>query len=156
MSHLYDIIGRTNQLLAAGADLLKSPLLLALRLYFFWQLFLTRQKSQARFRALIEAASIVPVRQLFGSHHVAKNKQPDLSHRIDHALLTTRLCQPAQLGQELIQPCPRKFVNSPVQFSITAGVRRYDGKNPRIKVFGLANNLVDHLTPLRRRTAHSQ
>ena len=39
MNPLYDIIRRTNQLLEAGADLLKSPLLL----YFFWQLFLTGQ-----------------------------------------------------------------------------------------------------------------
>ena len=43
MNALYDIIRRTNQLLVAGADLPKSPLLLALRLYFFWQLFLTGQ-----------------------------------------------------------------------------------------------------------------
>jgi hypothetical protein len=35
MNAPYDIIRRTNQLLVAGADLLKSPLLLALRLYFF-------------------------------------------------------------------------------------------------------------------------
>lgn len=53
-----------------------------------------------RVRALIEAASTVPVRQFFRSHHVTKNKQPELVHPVDYALLTTRSCQPAQLGQE--------------------------------------------------------
>ena len=34
---------RAYELLVAGANLLQSPLLLVLRLYFFWQLFLTGQ-----------------------------------------------------------------------------------------------------------------
>jgi putative oxidoreductase len=36
-----DIILRAYELLVTGTNLLQSPLLLALRVYFFWQLFLT-------------------------------------------------------------------------------------------------------------------
>src|SRR5258708_38931241 len=35
-----DIIRRAYELLVTGANSLKSPVLLGLRLYFFWQLFL--------------------------------------------------------------------------------------------------------------------
>src|SRR5215471_8526453 len=41
MGSLYHLIRRAYQLLIAGANLLRSPLLLALRIFFFWQLFLT-------------------------------------------------------------------------------------------------------------------
>jgi hypothetical protein len=41
MNALHDIIRRAYELLVSGAKFLQSPLLLALRLYFFWQLFLT-------------------------------------------------------------------------------------------------------------------
>src|SRR5215468_5217082 len=40
MGSLYHLIRRAYQLLIAGANLLRSPLLLALRIFFFWQLFL--------------------------------------------------------------------------------------------------------------------
>jgi putative oxidoreductase len=36
-----DIIRRAYELLVTGTNFLQSPLLLALRVYFFWQLFLT-------------------------------------------------------------------------------------------------------------------
>jgi DoxX len=61
MNAPYDIIRRTNQLLVAGADLLKSPLLLALRLYFFWQLFLTGQGK---------LSNIGKVSEFFASLHI--------------------------------------------------------------------------------------
>jgi len=38
---LRDIVGRAYELLVTGANFLQSPLLLVLRVYFFWQLFLT-------------------------------------------------------------------------------------------------------------------
>ena len=41
MNNVHDIIRRAYELLVIATDLLQSPLLLALRLYFFWQLFLT-------------------------------------------------------------------------------------------------------------------
>jgi putative oxidoreductase len=41
MNTVRDIIRRAYELLVTGANSLRSPLLLALRLYFFWQLFLT-------------------------------------------------------------------------------------------------------------------
>ena len=41
MNTVRDNIRRAYELLVAGANALRSPLLLALRLYFFWQLFLT-------------------------------------------------------------------------------------------------------------------
>ena len=41
MNTLQDITRRTYQLLVTGANSLRSPTLLALRLYFFWQLFQT-------------------------------------------------------------------------------------------------------------------
>jgi putative oxidoreductase len=61
MNAQYDKIRRTNQLLVAGADLLKSPLLLALRLYFFWQLFLTGQGK---------LSNIGKVSEFFASLHI--------------------------------------------------------------------------------------
>ena len=61
MNAPYDIIRRTNQLLVAGADLLSSPLLLALRLYFFWQLFLTGQGK---------LSNIGKVSEFFASLHI--------------------------------------------------------------------------------------
>ena len=41
MSSIYHLIRRPYELFVVGANLLQSPLLLVLRLYFFWQLFLT-------------------------------------------------------------------------------------------------------------------
>jgi putative oxidoreductase len=41
MNAVYSIIRRGYELLIAGAQVLQSPLLFALRLCFFWQLFLT-------------------------------------------------------------------------------------------------------------------
>ena len=41
MNTLKDIIRRASERLVTGASSLESPVLLALRLYFFWQLFLT-------------------------------------------------------------------------------------------------------------------
>jgi putative oxidoreductase len=41
MSSIYHLIRRVYELFVVGANLLQSPLLLVLRLYFFWQLFLT-------------------------------------------------------------------------------------------------------------------
>jgi putative oxidoreductase len=43
MNTLVDLFRRGYDLLVRCANLLQSPLLLALRLYFFWQLFLTGQ-----------------------------------------------------------------------------------------------------------------
>ncbi|MBV8901330.1 MAG: DoxX family protein [Verrucomicrobia bacterium] len=43
MNKLIDSFRRGYELLVRCANLLQSPLLLALRLYFFWQLFLTGQ-----------------------------------------------------------------------------------------------------------------
>ena len=40
MNALYKIIHRAYELLVTGANFVQSPLLLALRVYFFWQLFL--------------------------------------------------------------------------------------------------------------------
>jgi putative oxidoreductase len=41
MTAVRDVIRRADELLVTGANFLQSPLLLALRVYFFWQLFLT-------------------------------------------------------------------------------------------------------------------
>ncbi len=41
MNIVHDIIRRAYELLVTAANFLQSPLLLALRVYFFWQLFLT-------------------------------------------------------------------------------------------------------------------
>lgn len=41
MSRFLDLTRRAYELFVTAANLLQSPLLLALRLYFFWQLFLT-------------------------------------------------------------------------------------------------------------------
>jgi putative oxidoreductase len=41
MNTVGGIIRRAYEVLVTGANFLQSPLLLALRLYFFWQLFLT-------------------------------------------------------------------------------------------------------------------
>jgi putative oxidoreductase len=43
MDDLLKLFWRRYELLVAGANLLQSPVLLALRLYFFWQLFLVGQ-----------------------------------------------------------------------------------------------------------------
>ena len=43
MNTIRNAVSRAYNLLATGANLLQSPLLLALRLYFFWQLYLTGQ-----------------------------------------------------------------------------------------------------------------
>ena len=40
MNVLYKLIRRAYELLVTGANFVQSPLLLALRVYFFWQLFL--------------------------------------------------------------------------------------------------------------------
>src|ERR1700732_3014258 len=41
MSRFLELIRRAYDLFVTAANLLQSPLLLALRLYFFWQLYLT-------------------------------------------------------------------------------------------------------------------
>jgi len=41
MSAIFHLIQRAYELFVTAANLLQSPLLFALRLYFFWQLFLT-------------------------------------------------------------------------------------------------------------------
>ena len=41
MNTVHDIIRRAYELLVTATNFLQSPLLLALRVYFFWQLFLT-------------------------------------------------------------------------------------------------------------------
>jgi putative oxidoreductase len=41
MHKVTDLLRRTYELLIAGSTVLQSPFLLLLRLYFFWQLFLT-------------------------------------------------------------------------------------------------------------------
>src|SRR5260370_36168511 len=41
MNTVHDLIRRAYELLVTGANFLQSPLLLALRDYFFWRLFLT-------------------------------------------------------------------------------------------------------------------
>ena len=41
MNTVQDIIRRAYELIVTGANFLQPPLLLALRVYFFWQLFLT-------------------------------------------------------------------------------------------------------------------
>jgi putative oxidoreductase len=41
MSTIYHLFRQAYELLVAGANLLQPVFLLALRLYFFWQLFLT-------------------------------------------------------------------------------------------------------------------
>src|SRR4029077_12744460 len=41
MNTVHDIIRRAYELLVTAANFLQSPLLLELRVYFFWQLFLT-------------------------------------------------------------------------------------------------------------------
>src|SRR6476469_2245888 len=43
MNTLVNFIRRGYELLVAGSNLLQSPLLLVLRVYFFWQLFMTGQ-----------------------------------------------------------------------------------------------------------------
>src|SRR5215471_703375 len=43
MNAIRDIIRRAYELLVTGADFLQSPFLLILRVYFFWQLFMTGQ-----------------------------------------------------------------------------------------------------------------
>jgi hypothetical protein len=40
MNVLYKLIRRAHELLVTGANFVQSPLLLSLRVYFFWQLFL--------------------------------------------------------------------------------------------------------------------
>ncbi len=43
MNTLINFIRRVYELLIAGGDILQSPFLLVLRVYFFWQLFMTGQ-----------------------------------------------------------------------------------------------------------------
>jgi putative oxidoreductase len=43
MNTLINFIRRVYEPLAAGSDMLQSPFLLVLRVYFFWQLFMTGQ-----------------------------------------------------------------------------------------------------------------
>jgi putative oxidoreductase len=56
-----DIIRRAYELLVTGANSLKSPVLLALRLYFFWQLFLTGEGK---------LSNIGKVSEFFASLHI--------------------------------------------------------------------------------------
>jgi putative oxidoreductase len=61
MNTVLGIIRRAYELLVIGANTLKSPLLLALRLYFFWQLFLTGQGK---------LSNIGKVSEFFNSLHI--------------------------------------------------------------------------------------
>ncbi len=56
-----DIIRRAYELLVTGANSLKSPVLLALRLYFFWQLFLIGEGK---------LSNIGKVSEFFASLHI--------------------------------------------------------------------------------------
>src|SRR5258708_18400985 len=61
MNALQDITRRTYQLLVTGANSLRSPTLLALRLYFFWQLFLAGKGK---------LSNIEQVSEFFASLHI--------------------------------------------------------------------------------------
>jgi putative oxidoreductase len=61
MNTLKDIIRRAYELLVTGANSLKSPVLLALRLYFFWQLFLIGEGK---------LSNIGKVSEFFASLHI--------------------------------------------------------------------------------------
>jgi putative oxidoreductase len=61
MNTLKNTIRRAYELLVTGADSLKSPVLLALRLYFFWQLFLTGEGK---------LSNIGKVSEFFASLHI--------------------------------------------------------------------------------------
>jgi putative oxidoreductase len=61
MNTLQDITRRTYQLLVTGANSLRSPTLLALRLYFFWQLFLAGKGK---------LSNIEKVSEFFASLHI--------------------------------------------------------------------------------------
>jgi putative oxidoreductase len=61
MNTLQDITRRAYQLLVTGANSLRSPTLLALRLYFFWQLFQTGQGK---------LSNIGKVSEYFASLHI--------------------------------------------------------------------------------------
>jgi putative oxidoreductase len=61
MNSLKDIIRRAYELLITGASAVKSPVLLALRLYFFWQLFLTGEGK---------LSNIGKVSEYFASLHI--------------------------------------------------------------------------------------
>jgi putative oxidoreductase len=54
MSTLANVIRRAYELLVTGANLLQSPLLLALRIYFFWQLFLTGKAKLSNIGKVID------------------------------------------------------------------------------------------------------
>src|SRR4029077_18093754 len=54
MSTLANVIRRAYELLVTGANLLQSPLLLALRIYFFWQLFLTGKTKLSNIGKVID------------------------------------------------------------------------------------------------------
>jgi len=43
MNTIINLLRRVYELLVASGNLLQSPLLLVLRVYFFWQLFMTGQ-----------------------------------------------------------------------------------------------------------------
>ena len=61
MNTLKNTIRRAYELLVTGANSLKSPVLLALRLYFFWQLFLTGEGK---------LSNIGKVSEFFASLHI--------------------------------------------------------------------------------------
>jgi putative oxidoreductase len=54
MSKLLHLIGRAYKRFVGVADLLQSPLLLALRVYFFWQLFQTGQGKLSNIGKIID------------------------------------------------------------------------------------------------------
>jgi putative oxidoreductase len=54
VSTLANVIRRAYELLVTGANLLQSPLLLALRIYFFWQLFLTGKAKLSNIGKVID------------------------------------------------------------------------------------------------------
>jgi putative oxidoreductase len=54
MSAIFNLIRRAYELFVAAANLLQSPLLFVLRLYFFWQLFQTGQGKLSNIAKIID------------------------------------------------------------------------------------------------------
>ena len=61
MKTLTNLLRRGHELLVAGGAVLQSPFLLALRLYFFWQLFLTGKGKLERVGFRADRLSFSPV-----------------------------------------------------------------------------------------------
>ena len=59
MNTLINFIRRVYELLIAGGDILQSPFLLVLRVYFFWQLFMTGQGHLAHIGKIWMKQSVI-------------------------------------------------------------------------------------------------